>query len=143
MPGAAREPLQRWAVWARQPVTWVYDNLWELTARDTTFAAKHGFTSGQFDFSDVSKVDYKGATLTRDTTDKSGIMNLSVSDATKTEISTALDKLKTKGASVFTGPIKDQSGAVKIPAGTALQYGDPGIEGMDWFVQGVVGTLAK
>jgi uncharacterized protein YdaL len=74
-----------------KPVTWVYDNLWELTARDTTFAAKHGFTSGQFDFSDVSKVDYKGATLTRDTTDKSGIMNLSVSDATKvTTLATAV-----------------------------------------------------
>ena len=38
-------------------VTWVYDNIWQLTARDTTFAAKHGFTSGLFDFADVSEVD--------------------------------------------------------------------------------------
>ena len=66
-----------------------------------------------------------------------------VDDQTKTEISAALDKLKVKGASVFTGPIKDQSGKVAVPAGTALPYGDPAIEGMDWFVDGVVGTLAK
>jgi uncharacterized protein YdaL len=72
-------------------VTWVYDNLWELTARDTTFAAKHGFTSGLFDFADVSEVDYKGKKLTRDVTDKSGIMNLSISDPTKvTTLATAV-----------------------------------------------------
>jgi uncharacterized protein YdaL len=66
-----------------KPVTWVYDNIWQLTNRDTTFAAKHGFTSGLFDFSDVAEVDYKGKKLTRDTTDKSGIMNLSVTDTSK------------------------------------------------------------
>jgi basic membrane protein A and related proteins len=67
----------------------------------------------------------------------------SVSDTTKADISGALKRIETKGASVFTGPIEDQSGAVKIPAGSSLQYGTPGIEGMDWFVQGVVGSLAK
>jgi uncharacterized protein YdaL len=72
-------------------VTWVYDNLWELTSRDTGFATKHGFTSGLFDFSDVAEVDYKGKKLTRDTTDKSGIMNLSVSDSSKfTTVATAV-----------------------------------------------------
>jgi uncharacterized protein YdaL len=64
-------------------VTWVYDNIWQLTARDTGFAAEHGFTSGTFDFSSVAKVDYKGRALTRDTVDKSGIMNLTVTDASK------------------------------------------------------------
>ena len=66
-----------------------------------------------------------------------------VSEATKAEIATALEKIKAPGASVFTGPIKDQDGKVVIAEGTALQYGDPGIEGMDWFVDGVVGTIAK
>ena len=27
-----------------KPVIWIYDNIWQLTARDPTFAAKHGFT---------------------------------------------------------------------------------------------------
>jgi basic membrane lipoprotein Med (substrate-binding protein (PBP1-ABC) superfamily) len=38
----------------------------------------------------------------------------------------------------FTGPIKDQSGAVKVPAGTKLELKD--ILTMDWFVQGVIGS---
>ena len=42
-----------------KPVTWVYDNIWQLATR-TGFAAKHGFTSGTFDFADVAEVDYKG-----------------------------------------------------------------------------------
>lgn len=67
----------------------------------------------------------------------------SVTEETKTDIAAALDKLKVKGASVFTGPLKDQKGTVQVPEGTALQYGDPGIEGMNWFVEGVVGDLPK
>ena len=72
-------------------VTWVYDNIWQLAARDATFATKHGFTSGLFDFAAVSEVDYKGKKLTRDTTDQSGIMNVSITDATKvTTLATAV-----------------------------------------------------
>ena len=39
---------------------------------------------------------------------------------------------------VFTGPVRDQSGAVKIPAGTVPADGE--LLGMDWFVQGVQGS---
>jgi basic membrane protein A and related proteins len=66
----------------------------------------------------------------------------SVDDATKQQIATALTGLEADGASVFTGPIVDQAAEVKVPAGTSLPYGDPAIEGMDWFVQGVIGTIA-
>ena len=67
----------------------------------------------------------------------------SVTADTKTLIAGDLAKLKVQGASVFTGPIKDQDGAVKIKDGESLAYGSPGIEGMDWFVDGVVGKIAK
>lgn len=45
----------------------------------------------------------------------------------------------------FTGPLKDQTGAIKVPAGTKLPLVDannPGLSilGMDWFVQGVIGS---
>ena len=40
---------------------------------------------------------------------------------------------------VFTGPIRDQSGAEKVPAGTALT--DQEILTMDWFVAGVEGEI--
>lgn len=39
---------------------------------------------------------------------------------------------------VFAGPIKDQSGAVKIEAGAVLSDND--MSNVDWFVQGVVGS---
>jgi uncharacterized protein YdaL len=73
-----------------KPVTWVYDNIWQLTA-NPAFATAHGFSSGLFDFSNVAEVDYKGQSLTRDTTDQSGIMNLSIGNpAQVTTLATAV-----------------------------------------------------
>ena len=40
---------------------------------------------------------------------------------------------------MFSGPIKDQKGNVKVAEGSKLSYGD--ILGMDWLVEGVEGTL--
>jgi basic membrane protein A len=40
---------------------------------------------------------------------------------------------------VFTGPVKDQKGTVRIPAGRTAT--DEEMLGMKYFVQGVVGTL--
>lgn len=39
----------------------------------------------------------------------------------------------------YAGELKDQSGAVRVPAGSALS--DPDIRGMNWFVQGMIGNL--
>ena len=39
---------------------------------------------------------------------------------------------------VFTGPVKDQSGKIRIAEGE--KAGDAALLGMDWFVEGVVGT---
>ncbi len=75
----------------KKPVTWLHDNVWQLTSGDATFAARRGFTSGIFDTTGVRRVDYKGKQLTRDTAGGSGIMNLTVSDATKfTTLATAV-----------------------------------------------------
>jgi len=40
---------------------------------------------------------------------------------------------------VFVGPIKDQSGQIKIPAGVKAE--DKELLGMTWFVEGVVGSV--
>ena len=55
------------------------------------------------------------------------------------------DKVMTKKAeiisgkeTVFTGPIKDQTGTVRIPAGKTAT--DAELLGMNWLVQGIVGT---
>ncbi|MEV0899748.1 polysaccharide deacetylase family protein [Actinoplanes sp. NPDC049802] len=65
-----------------KPVIWVRDNVWQLSALDG-FAAKHGFTSGLYDFRDVAEVTYKGRVLTRAADNRSGLMNLTIGDAGK------------------------------------------------------------
>ena len=42
---------------------------------------------------------------------------------------------------VFEGPIKDQSGNVKVPEGKVMT--DDELLSFDWFVEGVVGTLPE
>lgn len=69
-----------------KPVTWVYDNIWQLAARNPDFAAKYGFTYNQFDLSPVARVDYKGKSLTRDTINQSGIMSVNITDPAKAQV---------------------------------------------------------
>jgi basic membrane protein A len=57
---------------------------------------------------------------------------------TKAKIADAKAKL-IAGGSPFTGPVLDQSGATKIPAGTTPSYAD--VEQMNYLVAGVTGTL--
>jgi uncharacterized protein YdaL len=64
-------------------VLWIYDNIWQLTARDPNFVANRGFTWKQFDFSQVAEVSYKNTPLTRDTRNGSGIMDHVIYDPAK------------------------------------------------------------
>jgi len=41
---------------------------------------------------------------------------------------------------VFCGPINDQNGELKVPEGECMADGD--MLGMDWFVEGVEGTIS-
>jgi len=49
-----------------------------------------------------------------------------------------MDALKNGSFYEFAGPLKDQSGAVHVPAGKKLTVNE--LYGMDWFVQGVIGS---
>ena len=40
---------------------------------------------------------------------------------------------------VFQGPIKDQTGAVRVPEGKSMTFDE--IMSVDWFVQGVEGKI--
>ncbi|GAA2627162.1 polysaccharide deacetylase family protein [Dactylosporangium fulvum] len=66
-----------------KPVVWMYDNIWQLTARSADFATKYGYTWKGFDVSSVARVNYKGTALTRDARNAGGIMDYAISDATK------------------------------------------------------------
>ena len=57
-------------------------------------------------------------------------------EATRASVAAAGDKVA-KGFNPFTGPIVDNTGAVRIPAGEA--WGGDKMGGFDWYVEGVVG----
>ncbi|MDR2745956.1 MAG: BMP family ABC transporter substrate-binding protein, partial [Treponema sp.] len=56
-------------------------------------------------------------------------------------IAQAEAKIKDGSFDPFTGPLADQSGAVKVPAGTRMT--DDEIWNMGWFVKGVVGAIPQ
>ena len=62
----------------------------------------------------------------------------SVPASVQTQINNKMDALKNRSFYEFTGPLKDQSGAVHVPAGKKLTVDE--LYGMDWFVQGVIGS---
>lgn len=64
-----------------------------------------------------------------------------VTDDTKKLVEDAKAKLMAKSWDVFTGPIKDQAGAIKVPAGQVMA--DKDMLAFDWFVEGVDGTIKK
>ena len=51
---------------------------------------------------------------------------------------TQKDNIASGKTKVFVGPIKDQSGKLRIAKGSAAE--DKDLLGMTWFVEGVVGT---
>jgi basic membrane protein A len=62
-----------------------------------------------------------------------------VTSTTQAKIAAAKTFLSGSGGSPFAGPVKDQSGKVKVPAGEVPSYATN--DAMDYFVGGVVGTL--
>jgi uncharacterized protein YdaL len=68
-----------------KPVIWMYDNIWQLTARDPNFAANHGFTWTGFDFSTVTSIKYKDTSFPRDPENAAGIMNTTITDPAKAQ----------------------------------------------------------
>jgi uncharacterized protein YdaL len=68
------------------PVLWMYDNIWQLTARKPDFAAAYGFTWKQFELGAVGEVRYRGTSLTRDANNLAGIMDHVISDPAKAKV---------------------------------------------------------
>lgn len=64
-----------------------------------------------------------------------------VKDDTKKLVEEAKARIVKGEWDVFSGPVKDQSGQVRIPAGQKMS--DKDMLAFDWFVEGVEGTIAK
>lgn len=74
---------------------------------------------------------------------ETGIVNISkYGDMVPQDVRTLVDGRKQEiidgKYKIFAGPIKDQSGSVRVPAGNALT--DQELLSFDWFVEGVVGN---
>ncbi|MFO7816603.1 MAG: BMP family ABC transporter substrate-binding protein [Thermodesulfobacteriota bacterium] len=65
-------------------------------------------------------------------------MHEDVTEKEKSRILAVKERISSGEEHVFSGPIRDQSGEVRIPDGKTAP--DKELLGMDWFVQGVVGT---
>ncbi len=68
-------------------------------------------------------------------------MGESIPQDVKDLVLAAQDKIIKGELAVFTGPLKDQSGAEKAEAGKVLADGE--VLGMNWFVQGVEGKIPQ
>jgi simple sugar transport system substrate-binding protein/basic membrane protein A len=62
-----------------------------------------------------------------------------VTDEVKKLVEDAKAKIAAANGSPFAGPVTDQSGKVRVPAGTVPDYKT--IEAIDYFVDGVVGKI--
>jgi basic membrane protein A len=74
---------------------------------------------------------------------KDGIVGLApfgpmVPDDVRKTVQSKRAALESGSLNVFSGPVKDQAGAVRIAAGQVPADGD--LLGMNWFVEGVIGT---
>jgi basic membrane protein A len=65
-------------------------------------------------------------------------MGSMVPDDVKSMVNAKKAELMAGNDTVFAGPVKNQAGEVVIAAGTSPD--DGALLGMDWFVEGVVGT---
>ena len=64
-----------------------------------------------------------------------------VSPEDRAKVEAALEGLVSGKVNAFQGPIKDQSGKVRVEAGTNAPVDD--VRSMDYFVQGIEGTIPK
>lgn len=112
---ALTAPIFIWAPFYEQTVQAVLDGTWQ------TSAYWGGWQDGAVDIAPIGDM---------------------VPDDVKALAQAEIDKFKAGQETVFTvftGPINDQSGAEKVPAGTALTKDD--LWSMMWFVEGVLGDI--
>jgi basic membrane protein A len=64
-----------------------------------------------------------------------------VTDAAKKSADGIKAKMVAGKFDIFKGPLKDNKGSVVIPAGTTLSQTDLKLEGMNYLVEGVVGSF--
>ena len=64
-----------------------------------------------------------------------------VTDAAKKKTDDIKTKMMAGSFDIFKGPLKDNKGNVVIAAGTTLKQTDITLEGMNYLVEGVIGSV--
>jgi basic membrane protein A len=126
---------------------------WGLTSNaDWSFAAPQAFLSGSawnwgpFYVKEVEAIKANKFEARRDLGDlKSGIVVLlpygpTVTEEAKRAVEAAKQKIMSGELKVFTGPIEDNEGELRVPIGTELSS-DDAINKMNWLVAGVKGAV--
>ncbi|MGI0484762.1 BMP family ABC transporter substrate-binding protein [Pantanalinema rosaneae CENA516] len=65
-----------------------------------------------------------------------------VSDAAKQDAEKTATQIADGSLTIYTGEIKDNSGKVRIPQGTAYKLSDPALDKIDWLADGVQGSVS-
>ena len=63
--------------------------------------------------------------------------------ATKAKIAAKMKAMENGSFNVFTGPLYDQNGKLRVPKGQTMQVlkgGTNSLYGMNWLVKGVIGS---
>ncbi len=105
------------------------------------------FHWGAFYVDDVQKI-IDGTWTSRDYWEglKSGMVSLddlseNCADGTADKVKEAQDKIVSGELSIFAGPLKDNEGNEKVPAGKTMT--DEELKSCDWFVEGVIGKVGQ
>ncbi|HEX3765821.1 MAG TPA: polysaccharide deacetylase family protein [Kofleriaceae bacterium] len=69
-----------------RPVLWSFYNIGQLSGRSATFGTTYGWTPGDFDFSSIAEVDYKGHALERFAANGDGILVPVISNTAKVKV---------------------------------------------------------
>jgi len=107
-------PVFNWATFITDDIQKVLDGTW------TSRAYWEGLSSGMVDLAPLSALCAEG---------------------TQEKIDAARKSIEDGSLKIFEGPIFDQSGAEKVPAGTVMT--DDEVWNMGWFVKGVNGTISS
>ncbi|ROO61955.1 nucleoside-binding protein [Micromonospora sp. Llam0] len=118
------------------PTGWLTGSEWDWGPLYTTMVRTvldGGFTGSEYN------ANFRVGLKTGDNPFVQSAYGPAVDDATKDLVEQAKTKISAEDGSPFAGPVVDQAGEVRVPAGTIPDYQT--IESIDYFVDGVVGQI--